>query len=82
LARVARIEAVCIAHGVRLIEAALQFVLGHPAVATVIPGANSPDQVTANLSLLKARIPPALWSDLKEQGLLRPGAPVPTEPLL
>ena len=30
LARVSRIEAVCLAHGVKLIEAALQFVLGHP----------------------------------------------------
>ena len=52
LARVTRIEAVCLAHGVKLIEAALQFVLGHPAVKTVIPGANSPAQVKANLRLL------------------------------
>ena len=58
LERVRRIEAVCRAHGVKLIEAALQFVLGHPAVKTVIPGANAPDQVTANLRLLDAKIPP------------------------
>jgi D-threo-aldose 1-dehydrogenase len=45
LDRVARIQAICEAHGVRLIEAALHFVLGHPAIATVIPGANSPEQV-------------------------------------
>ena len=45
LERVRRIEAICHLHGVRLIEAALQFVLGHPAVKTVIPGANAPDQV-------------------------------------
>jgi D-threo-aldose 1-dehydrogenase len=80
LARVSRIEAVCIAHGVKLIEAALQFVLGHPAVKTVIPGANSPEQVKANLLLLNSRIPPALWSDLKAEGLLRSDAPVPREP--
>jgi D-threo-aldose 1-dehydrogenase len=81
LARVTRIEAVCIAHGVKLIEASLQFVLGHPAVKTVIPGANGPDQVKANMRLLNARIPPALWADLKSEGLLRPDAPVPGDKL-
>ena len=35
---VGKIEKVCHSHGVRLIEAALQFVFGHPAVKTVIPG--------------------------------------------
>ena len=80
LRRVRDIETVCRAHGVRLIEAALQFVLGHPAVTTVIPGANSPDQVAANIALLQARIPAALWSDLKAGGLLRPDAPVPAGP--
>jgi len=79
LARVTRIEAICLAHGVKLIEAALRFVLGHPAVKTVIPGANSAAQVRANLLLLKSRVPPALWSDLKSEGLVRNDAPVPTE---
>jgi D-threo-aldose 1-dehydrogenase len=79
LARVARIEAVCLAHGVRLIEAALHFVLAHSAVKTVIPGGNSPAQVQANVALLRARIPPALWSDLKAEGLLRPDAPAPSD---
>jgi D-threo-aldose 1-dehydrogenase len=82
LAKAARIEAVCKAHGVRLIEAALHFVYGHPAVTTVIPGANSPEQVKANVALLEARIPTALWSDLKSEGLLRADAPVPTGPLV
>jgi D-threo-aldose 1-dehydrogenase len=77
LARAARLEAVCISHGVKLIEAALQFPLGHPAVVSVIPGANSPDQVKANAALLTARIPAALWSDLKSEGLLREDAPTP-----
>jgi D-threo-aldose 1-dehydrogenase len=81
LARVTRIEAVCLAHGVKLIEAALQFVLGHPVVKTVIPGANSPGQVTSNMRLLNARIPPAFWSDLKSEGLLRADAPVPGDKL-
>jgi D-threo-aldose 1-dehydrogenase len=77
LARVARLDAVCASHGVRLIEAALHFPLGHRCVKTVIPGANAPAQVEANLKLLDAKIPPALWEDLKSQGLIRNDAPVP-----
>jgi D-threo-aldose 1-dehydrogenase len=77
LDRVRRIEEICGGHGVRLIEAALQFVFGHPAITTVIPGANSPDQVRANAALLQAQIPQALWDDLKSEGLLRQDAPVP-----
>jgi D-threo-aldose 1-dehydrogenase len=82
LEKVRRIEAVCRAHQVRLIEAALQFVLGHPTVVSVIPGANSPEQVRANGKLLDAQIPASLWTDLKSEGLLRQDAPVPTSPLL
>jgi D-threo-aldose 1-dehydrogenase len=76
LTRVWRLDAVCRAHGVRLIEAALQFVLGHPAVKSVIPGANSPDQVRSNVALLETAIPAALWADLKTERLLRADAPV------
>jgi D-threo-aldose 1-dehydrogenase len=79
LDRVRRIEAVCAAHGVRLIEAALQFVMGHPAVRTVIPGAVSAAEVNANVALFARPIPTALWSDLKQAGLLRSDAPTPGE---
>ncbi|MDZ5695961.1 aldo/keto reductase [Chelativorans sp. M5D2P16] len=77
LERVRRIEAVCTDHGVRLIEAALQFVLGHPAVKTVIPGAVTAAEVQANIDLLARPTPAALWSDLKSAGLLRRDAPTP-----
>lgn len=79
LGRVRRIEAVCADHGARLIEAALQFPLGHPAVRTVIPGAVSGAEVKANVALLSRPLPVALWSDLKSAGLLRPDAPTPGE---
>ena len=75
--RVRRIEAVGAAHGVRLIEAALQFVMGHPAVRTVIPGAVSAAEVEANVGIFSRPLPDALWSDLKGAGLLRGDAPVP-----
>ncbi len=77
LDRVRRIEAICATHGVRLIEAALQFVLGHPAVRTVIPGAVSVAEVKANVAILSRQLPDGLWSDLKSAGLLRADAPTP-----
>ena len=76
LDRVARIEAVCRAHSVRLVDAAFQFPLCHPAVVSVIPGAQGVAEVDANLVAAKAVIPAALWVDLKREGLLREDAPV------
>jgi D-threo-aldose 1-dehydrogenase len=77
LDRVRRIETVCEAHGVKLTEAALRFPLFHPAVLSVIPGAQTAEEVWRNSEVLRARIPEGLWSDLKAQGLLHPDAPVP-----
>ncbi len=76
LERVGRIQAVCARHGVPLPAAALQFPLLHPAITTVIPGARSPAEVRHNLDLLAHPIPPALWQDLRLEGLIRPDAPV------
>ncbi|MBW8909981.1 MAG: aldo/keto reductase, partial [Mesorhizobium sp.] len=59
LDRVARIEAVCQRHGVRLIEAALQFPLQHPSVVSVIPGGQRPAEVENNRALLDTQIPAA-----------------------
>ncbi len=75
--RVRSIEAICADHHTRLITAAIQFVLGHPAVKTVIPGAVSAAQVEANVALLDTSVPASLWSDLKSAGLLRADAPTP-----
>lgn len=75
--RVSRIEAVCAAHNTPLIAAALQFVLGHPAVKTVVPGARSVAEVDANAALMERDIPTALWSDLKAEKLIRADAPTP-----
>ena len=79
LDRVRQIETVCTAHNTPLIAAALQFVLGHRCVKTVIPGAVSAAEVQANVDLLDRDIPPGLWSDLQSAGLIRPDAPLPTE---
>ncbi|UIJ45328.1 aldo/keto reductase [Sphingomonas cannabina] len=76
--RVAAIEALCDRHGVPLAAAALQFPLAHPQVAAAIPGMGSPDQVADARRLLATPIPATLWIELKEQGLIRADAPVPS----
>ena len=53
LDKAARIQAVCRRHGVPLAAAALQFPLGHPAVAAVIPGPVTPEQVGLNLAAIR-----------------------------
>lgn len=79
LNRVRKIEAVCKSHNTPLIAAALQFVLGHPCVKTVVPGAVNAAEVTANVALLEHDIPAVLWSDLRSESLIRPDAPLPQE---
>ncbi|MDR3471351.1 MAG: aldo/keto reductase [Devosia sp.] len=76
-ARVRGIEAACKAHDVALPAAALQFVLAHPAVVSVIPGAARSSEVVANIASIDVPIPAAFWSDLKAQGLIDRDAPVP-----
>jgi len=77
MARVARIEAVCERHAIPLAAAALQFPLGHPQVASVIPGISSVDQLSNTLRFYRLPIPPRFWADLKSEGLLREDAVVP-----
>ncbi|MEM8741081.1 MAG: aldo/keto reductase [Pseudomonadota bacterium] len=80
LERVRRIEAVCAAHGVPLIEAAFRFPLMHPSVVSVIPGGQSLGQMIGNAAVAAARIPAALWAELKADGLMRPDAPTEAPP--
>jgi D-threo-aldose 1-dehydrogenase len=77
VAKVRRIEAVCARHGVATGAAALQFVLAHPTVASVIPGLASAAEVEATLDFYRTPIPADLWAELKEEKLLREDAPTP-----
>jgi D-threo-aldose 1-dehydrogenase len=78
LEKAAQIQAVCRRHSVPLAAAALQFPLWHPAVAAVIPGPVTPEQVGLNLAGLRHRIPADLWAELKAERLLREDAPTPS----
>ena len=77
--RVARLEGVCRRHDVPLAAAALQFPRAHPAVATVLTGARSADELRENVASFERPIPAALWTALHDEGLLDPRAPVPKE---
>ena len=79
LERVRRIEQVCEAHDVPLAAAALQFVLAHPAVATVVPGSRSRDEAIQNAAWATLSIPAVLWRDLVAEGLVRADAPLPVD---
>jgi D-threo-aldose 1-dehydrogenase len=75
--RVAALREHCRHHDVPLSAAALHFALAHPQVASVIPGARSPEEVRRNLEHHAREIPAALWRDLMDAGLIRRDAPVP-----
>ena len=77
LARVARLRALSAEHGVDIRAAALQFSLAHQAVVSAIPGASRPERIAENLALVKAAIPAAFWTALREQGLVAADAPLP-----
>lgn len=76
--RATRIQAACARHGVALGAAALQFVFGHPAVASVIPGPISRAEVEQNLRWFSADIPGDLWTELSAEGLIDAAAPTPS----
>jgi D-threo-aldose 1-dehydrogenase len=77
--RARRMAQICERHGTSLPAVALAFPLAHPAVVSVCVGARSPEQIERNISLLRSGVPAAVWGDLREQGLLRPDAPVPAD---
>jgi len=78
LERVEALGEVCERHGVPLQAAAVQFPFGHEAVACEVIGMRSPQEVDDNLAWLRTDIPVAVWSEMKDAGLLVEGAPTPS----
>jgi len=78
-ARVRDLDAVCRAFDVPLQRAALQFVLAHPLVVSVIPGSQSVEENRQNVAALGAGAPAAFWEALKDGKLLPADAPTPAE---
>jgi D-threo-aldose 1-dehydrogenase len=77
LERARNIYAQCALEGIPVGAAALQFPLAHPAVAAVVAGLRTPDEVESAVSRMTAVIPNRLWGRLKSAGLLAASATVP-----
>jgi D-threo-aldose 1-dehydrogenase len=80
LARVRRLTDVCARWNIPLSAAAVQFPLGHPAVACVLVGCRSAREVDDNVALFQLDLPAGLWEELRAEGLLPAEAPVPPSP--
>ncbi|WP_374315386.1 aldo/keto reductase [Microbacterium sp.] len=61
---------VCERHGVTLPQAAVAYVLRHPAVVSVVLGARGRSQVEQNLARAQQPVPDALWHELADGGLI------------
>ena len=75
--RVRRIQQLCKTYKIKLPEAALHFPLGHPAVVSVIAGAQRASEVKRNAAMMAAKVPVGFWRALKAEKLLREDAPTP-----
>jgi D-threo-aldose 1-dehydrogenase len=77
IARAQRLQAICRLHGIPLRAAAIQFPLGHPAVASVLVGCRSLGEVEDNVHMFRTDIPSEVWHHLRREGLLPDAAPSP-----
>lgn len=77
--RVRHIETICATYQVPIAAVALQFVLAHPAVASVVVGASSLGQQARNLEAANLHLPEAVWSELVAAGIIRSEAPLPRQ---
>jgi D-threo-aldose 1-dehydrogenase len=75
--RVTALRAICAEFDVPMPAAALQFPLAHPAVISVLAGAESADQLRANVVAFERPIPAAFWAALAQGGLVAAGTPLP-----
>jgi D-threo-aldose 1-dehydrogenase len=64
VAHVERLRETCARHGVALPAAAVQFPVRHPAVAAVLMGCSTPEEVADDVRLANLEVPDALWEEL------------------
>jgi D-threo-aldose 1-dehydrogenase len=76
-AKVAAIASICHEHGTPTAAAAIQFPLGHPAVACVLTGPASQEQLNENLAWAALDVPSGVWARLRAERLLPADVPVP-----
>jgi D-threo-aldose 1-dehydrogenase len=76
-ARAMQLRDVCAQFDVPLKAAAVQFVLAHPAVVSVLAGVRTASRLDEYPELMRHPIPDALWPALRDAGLLPAVAPTP-----
>ncbi|GHJ42112.1 aldo/keto reductase [Streptomyces sp. TS71-3] len=72
-----RMKALAERHGTTLRAAALAFPLAHPAVASVLVGTRSADEVADCVRQYASPVPADFWAELRAERLLPPDVPVP-----
>lgn len=65
LDHVSRIQALCLDYDISLATAALRWGARHPLVASVIPGARTPEEAMENIQAADVDIPERFWEDLE-----------------
>jgi D-threo-aldose 1-dehydrogenase len=75
--RVREIDAVCAVHDVLLPTAALHFAAAHPAVKSLVVGAQTREEFAQTIQRMQQPIPAALWQELRERKLIEAGSPLP-----
>jgi D-threo-aldose 1-dehydrogenase len=75
-----RLRAIAARHGVDLRTAALQFSIAPDVVSALVVGCGTPQQVLADYTSLKTRVPREFWSNLRSEDLIERDAAVPPEP--
>lgn len=78
LDRALRLKKIAEHHGVPLRAAALHFPFGHRAVASVLTGARSAEEVRDTVDQLRRTVPDTVWDELRAEGVLAPDTPTPT----
>ena len=77
LQRVRVLEELCAEHSISLRAAAVQFALAHPAITSLMIGAQSAEEYGQTLAAAREPVPSAFWQALRDRGLIDLNAPVP-----
>lgn len=77
VARAQAIRAICERHAVHVRDAAIQFPLAHPAVVSVAAGVRTAAHLDDYPTAMRQAIPPAMWQELRAEGLIAASAPTP-----
>jgi D-threo-aldose 1-dehydrogenase len=79
LAAIRRCQNICDRYEVPIRAAALQFVVAHPSVVSVLPGPASMEEMTDNIRMMQHSIPPEFWAEMLAEGVITSDCPVPVE---